>query len=499
MTNHDSGSPDGMANESDSLTQPYDVAAFREQAHAVVDLLAEYLSSAESGEIPVVPIPEPEVLMAEWPNMLESRRPLLDLMTEVLAKSSHQHHPGYLGQQVTAPLPLTALTGMCAALLNNSSAIYEGAPVTTVMERRVIRWMADEIGYGPEADGVLTSGGALGNLTALLAARQARAPWDVWSEGLQHGSPLAVLVSEESHYTAQRGAVIMGLGEQSVLKVPVNESYQMSRSSLQATYERAQSDGLHVIATVANACSTSTGTFDDLEMIADFCAERGVWFHVDAAHGAPALLSARYANLLRGIERADSVIWDAHKMMLIPSGCTGVIFQRGEDSAGTFRQRAEYLVGTSNWAEFSLAQRTLECTKNMMALHPYVALAVLGRDYFGRYVEQTFDLASWFADQLECRPSVQLAITPQSNIVCFRYGVGDERYLDAFQETLRDRIIEDGEFFITRTVLDGAVYLRLVIINPLTTHKELLALIEKMERLGRTGATVRSKHGSITS
>lgn len=198
--------------------------------------------------------------------------------------------PRYVGHQVSAPLPQAALASLASALLNNGMAVYEMGPVATGMERAVLGWLASRLGLPASADGVLTSGGSVGNLTGLLAARNARAGFGIWKAGAQAGPPLAVLVSEEAHYSVRRAAQLMGLGEAGAVRVETDARYRLRPEALDAALAAATREGRRVFAVVASACSTATGAFDPLDQVADFCEPQGLWLHVDAAHGGSAAL-----------------------------------------------------------------------------------------------------------------------------------------------------------------------------------------------------------------
>ncbi|HRI55291.1 MAG TPA: pyridoxal-dependent decarboxylase, partial [Pseudomonadota bacterium] len=214
------------------------------------------------------------------------------------------------------------------------------------------------------------------------------------------------------------------------------------------------------------------------------------WLHVDGAHGAAAALSPRYRHLVAGLERADSVVLDAHKMLLQPALLTLVLFRDGRDSYATFAQRASYLFTepgtkpekTQEWWNPGL--RTLECTKKMMILKLFVSLSQYGTRLFSDYITATFDLARAFADRLRAAGDFRLAVAPEANIVCFRYAPGgDDRDPaaaargDALQEKIRQRLLADGSFYVVKTRLPTGVHLRTTIINPLTTLAELDALL----------------------
>ncbi|EAU68582.1 L-2,4-diaminobutyrate decarboxylase [Stigmatella aurantiaca DW4/3-1] len=406
-------------------------------------------------------------------------------MERVLSTSNHLHHPRYIGHQVTAPLPVASLCDLVSSLLNNGMAVYEMGPASSAMEHSVLRWMAGQLGLPEGSGGVLTSGGSAGNLTALLAARQARAGYDAWGGGASAGPPLTVLVPETAHYCISRSVKMMGWGAEGITPVPVDAHFRLRPEALEEARARALGAGRRPIAVVACAGSTSTGAFDPLEAVADFCERHGLWFHVDGAHGASAALSPSFRHQVKGIERADSVVWDAHKMMLMPALITAVLFREGSRSFESFAQEASYLFhgqDTRRWSDIGL--RTLECTKEMMALKLYTSLSLLGTRFFADYVTATFELARRFAARIQAAPDFELALEPDCNIVCFRYapeGVPASQ-LDALQTHLRERLITRGDFYLVQTTLPRGVHLRTTLIHPLTSEEDLSALLETLRR-----------------
>ena len=464
-----------------NLIAAYSPETFRRQAHALVDLLADHLARAEAGTDPVLPYTEPDEQLAYW--QADFQKPVntdpLPLLTDILQRSIHLHHPQFMGHQVAVPLPLAALTGLLTGMLNQGMAVYEMGMTANALERIVTQWLAGRLSLGPDAGGLLTSGGTLANLTALLTARAVVAGTDVWEAGTTNR--LAIIVSEEAHYCVDRAARIMGLGTDGIIKIPTNDRFQLRTELLDDHLKRAKDAGLTVFAVVGSACSTSTGSYDDLTAIADFCEKHGLWFHADGAHGGVAALSDMYRPLVRGIERADSVIIDFHKLMMIPALVTAVLYKRDADSYRTFQQKADYLWAdshTNDW--FNSGKRAFECTKLMMSAKVYTVLRTYGEGIFAENVDTLYGLTRRFAEQVRNRPGLELATEPESNIVCFRY-VGDETdadKLDALNTRIRRKMLEDGRFYIVQTTLRGRVWLRVSLMNPLTTDAHLGALLD---------------------
>ncbi len=462
------------------LTSVYDPERFTGEATAVAQLLRDHLQCMAARQGPVWPATKPDELLDHWPDP-EAGPPasLVSLLADFVAASTHQHHPGFVGQQLSVPPPLVGPVAMVAAIVNNSSAIFQGAPVSIALERRMVNWMNRKLGYGPRAGGVLTSGGSLGALTAFLAMRQAKSSFDAWQFGLTGSDPCAILMSEEVHYCNRRACAILGLGERCIIPVETNARFAMDLPALQTAHQKACALGLRPMAVVANAGSTATGSYDDLEVAAAFCREHNLWLHVDAAHGGSALLSAKYRPLLRGIEQADSVVWDAHKMMLMPSVCTTVLFREAAHLDQTFRQQASYLFSGDGPQWYEPAARNFEATKPAMVLPLYVALRTLGGAFFAEHVDYAYDLARAFAEEVQSRDDFELLVRPESNIVCFRLRATPETS-DALQLRVREIVNTHGRFFIMRTNIRGAMWLRVVLMNPATRLADLRTLLDNL-------------------
>ncbi len=470
----------------DVLEKAYDPAHFRAIGHRVIDQLADHLEALQQREGPAIPFFPPEQSLAFWADDLEKEAgaPPDGLFQKVLEHSVQVQHPRYMGHQVCPPAPIAALGSLVDGLLNNGMAIYEMGMSATSIERLVIREVAQAMGFSGTAGGVLTSGGTLANLTALLAARARKASQPVWEKG-HSGSRLALMVSEEAHYCVDRAVRIMGWGSSGIIKIPVDSRYRMRHDLLPHYLAKAQAEGLEVIAVVGSACSTSTGSFDDLEALADFCGQEGLWLHVDGAHGAALSLSPGHRHIVAGLERADSVAMDFHKMLLTPVLATALIFKSGQDSYCTFSQRAQYLwegQTASEW--YNLAKRTFECTKFMMGLKVYTLLRTYGFSLWEAYLDRVMANGQAFARQVEALPGWELAVAPQCNIVCFRYcpkGLSTAQ-LNAWNSRIRQAVLEDGRFYIVQTQLGEALYLRVTLTNPHTDASDIAALMALLEQ-----------------
>ncbi|MGB5379105.1 pyridoxal phosphate-dependent decarboxylase family protein [Muriicola sp.] len=464
------------------LKEVYSPERFRQQGHELIDLLANHLdASLHQKNDQVIQWNLPDNEKNFWIEFQE-KGDKKDFFPEILKHTTHVHHPKYIGHQVCAPAPQAALAGLVSSLLNNGMAVYEMGMAPSAIERIITDLLAKKIGFSEEARGIMTSGGTLANLTALLAARKAKVAEDVWNEG--SSKKLGVMVSAEAHYCIDRAARIMGLGTAGIIKVPVNSDFSIDTSLLEKYYKDAQNQGIEVFALVGSAPSTASGIYDDLTALSSFCSEKDIWFHVDGAHGGAAIFSEKYKHTVKGIDKADSVVIDGHKMMLMSTITTALIFREGQYSHTTFSQHADYLLQDSEEEDwYNLAKRTFECTKTMMSLQWFLLLKFYGEALFDQNVTTLYDLGQAFGALIVKDPKLQLATTPMSNIVCFRFveaGVSNE-ILDKINQKIRAELLEEGTFYIVQTKIRGVHFLRTTIMNPFTTPAalgELLTLIK---------------------
>ena len=507
---------------SETLTQQraliataYDADLVRAAGVRLAEMLGQHLRVVQSGEGPVLNWEEPASIIslacarldeAEAAPGAESTPPIEitqllsrfeQLVQESLDRGQNLHHPHYVGHQVPASLPLAALFDAVTTLTNQVMAIYEMGPWATAVEHAVVDRLGEAIGFEPGTfGGMVTSGGSLANLTALLTARNV-ALGASWSKGLASGlaatSPAPVLVAHaEAHYCITRSAGILGIGADQVVGVPIDSARRMDVMQLDEILADLRVRNVPIIAVSAGACSTPVGAFDPLPDVAEVCRRHEVWLHVDAAHGGAACLSSRHRHLVQGLELADSVVCDAHKMLFMPALCALVFYRRREHRYAAFEQVAPYLFDPSapGMAEFDSGLSNLECTKRAAAMGLWGVWSLFGRRLFEALVDSTFDLGAKFYELLCEQTDFEPYCRPECNIVVFRYLPTELRdasadQIDAFQLALRRRVVQSGDFYLVQIRLDGRDYLRVTIINPLTTLDHLHSLLDGLREHGR--------------
>ncbi|MFO1096468.1 MAG: aminotransferase class I/II-fold pyridoxal phosphate-dependent enzyme [Planctomycetaceae bacterium] len=500
---------DNLAAARERIRAAYSPELFGALADQWAGLLRRHLQTVEGGEGPVLnweAPPENIAAAGNWlvrasfypdphaepPEIDELGRRFGEVVRTMLARGHNLHHPRYVGHQVPASIPIAALFDAVGSATNQVMAIYEMGPWATAVERAVIERIGKTLGLTPGTfAGLITHGGSLANTTALLTARNV-ALGESWEQGLDVAaqSP-ALLVHPDVHYSITRTAGMLGLGTRSVVRVPLDDRRRMDPRQLDALIARLKSDGRRIVAVVSCACATPIGAFDPLVEISAVCRMHGVWLHVDAAHGGAAAFSDRHQHLIAGIEQADSIVVDAHKMLFMPALCALVFYRNAAHRFEAFRQDAPYLFDPSapGMAEYDSGMLTVECTKRAAAYGLWGVWSLFGPQLFADLVDATFDLGQQFHAMLRAASDFEPLHEPQCNIVAFRYR--PERLRDADVKTIgelnlriRRRIVESGKFYLVQANLNGGGALRVTLINPLTTAEDLRELMEEIRRVG---------------
>jgi L-2,4-diaminobutyrate decarboxylase len=494
----------------------YDPNLIRSAGRVLADRLSAHLQNVQNSESAVLNWAEPRACIADaaavtgaheraaatGSNSLDDLARRFGELVEIsLARGINLHDPRYVGHQVPAPVPIAGLFDAIGSVTNQPMAIYEMGPWATAVEQAMIDKLAGYLGWqGTDYAGVVTHGASLANLTALLVARNVALP-DSWESGMsseEHSraarparlSP-KLIVQADAHYCIARAAGILGIGTGNIVRAPLDERRRMDPAKLEATLSGLRAADNPVVAVVACACATPIGAFDPLEPIADICAKHGVWLHVDAAHGGAALLSPRHRHLVAGLERADSLTWDAHKMLFVPALCAFLFYKNKRHSYEAFRQNAPYLFDPSapGLAEYDSGLRTVECTKRAAAFGLWGVWSLFGPQLFADMVDVTFELGRTFYEKLRAAPDFEALHEPECNIVAFRHIPESLRKaplekIGEFQWRLRRAVIESGEFYLVPTVYGGVAALRCTLINPLTTAGHLDKLLEALRDHG---------------
>ncbi|MCH5671616.1 lysine decarboxylase DesA [Streptomyces gilvus] len=399
----------------------------------------------------------------------------LDELEDVYLRDAvYFHHPRYLAH-LNCPVVIPAVLGEAVlSAVNSSLDTWDQSAGGTLIERRLIDWTAERIGLGTAADGVFTSGGTQSNLQALLLARE-----EAKGDSL---AKLRIFASEVSHFSVQKSAKLLGLGEESVVSVPVDHDKRLQTVALARELERCRRDGLVPMAVVATAGTTDFGSIDPLPEIAELCAQYGTWLHVDAAYGCGLLASLKYRDRLAGIERADSVTVDYHKSFFQPVSSSAVLVR----DASTLRHatyHAEYLNPHRMVRERipNQVDKSLQTTRRFDALKLWMTLRVMGADGIGELFDEVCDLAEEGWQCLAADPRFDVVVRPSLSTLVFRYipaAVTDPAEIDRANLHARKALFASGDAVVAGTKVGGRHYLKFTLLNPETQASDIAAVLD---------------------
>lgn len=416
---------------------------------------------------------------------------LADVGRTVLAHGARVTDP-WCAAHLHPPTLLTAVAAELAiAATNQSMDSYDQAPMATYVEDRLIGRLNELIGLPPTGSGVLTSGGTASNLLGLLLARD-HAAGGANLSGLPAGAGRwRVLASAGAHVSVRQAAAVLGLGRDAVVAVTTDDDGRMDVAALDRTLDQLAQTGGVPIAVVGTAGTTDTGAVDPLSALADRAAAAGAWFHVDAAVGSALVLSERLRPLVAGLERADSITADLHKLWWQPIGASALLVRDGA-SLGSVREPADYLNRTEDDDVLNLVDRSLDTSRRFDALKILVSLRATGRRRLAGLVEHLVDLAAKAGEAVRRVNGLELVAPPQTVTVLFRCrpdGVDEDR-LDALNVEVQRRLLASGRAVVGRTRYRGRVALKLTFTNPLTSHDDVAALLAAVAAEAAAGLEV---------
>jgi len=457
----------------------------RALAHDAVDALFDHVQNIAGRRV------------VDWQNSDELRGRIriddrggaegMALIRMLMENAIQLHHPAYMGHQVCPPFPSAVIADLVISTLNQSTAVWEMSPIGTVIEQEVVRWLADRVGYPSTSLGTAVSGGSAANLTGLLAARarwmakhvdRTLSPTGRTGESdLRPARPI-ILCSADAHYSIARAAAIMGIASDDVIKVPTDVRHRLDLIALEAAL-RETSD---VMAIVATSGSTATGAFDDLRAIAALRDQYDTWLHVDAAHGASVILSERLRILVDGLDLADSLAWDPHKMLWMSLSLGVLLVRDGNWLRRAFEADAPYLFNAERAGD-NIGEVTIQCSKRADAIKLWLTLQMSGTRPFVEAMEHVANLTEYLYKTVVASDDFEPMHVPEFNIFCFRHRSDDET-----NAAIRERLIRSGQAWITSTLLKGRRVLRVTMINPRTERGDVDRMMSALRTMARTEA-----------
>ena len=472
---------------------------FRRLGHRLVDQLAGCLDAIPRG--PVTVDATPQALR----DSLRLHDPLPEAGTDagvlleetaawLFAHSLFNAHPRFFGYVTAPPAPIGMLGDLLASALNANVGAWSLAPAATEVEVQAVRWIAELIGYPVNGSGIMVSGGNMANVACLLAARAAKAPWDVRVDGMRdaRGRTLRVYASGETHTWLHKAVDMSGLGTDAIRWIGTDAELRLDAAELRRVMATDVAAGEVPMVVVGTAGSVSTGTVDPLREIAAIAREHGAWFHVDGAYGGFAAALPDASSDLKALNLADSVAVDPHKWLYAPLEAGCALVRDAEALRAAFAYHPPYYhFGEAATNYFDQGPQN---SRGFRALKVWLALRQVGAAGYRTMIADDIRLSHAMADAVARHAELELR-TQCLSITTFRYvpaelraGVGDdevERVLDRVNRELVDRLQREGELFVSNAVIGGRYYLRACIVNFHTERHDVEAVPEIVSRVGR--------------
>lgn len=476
--------------------KPVEIRAVSKETTDIILRLLRDIGSAR-----VFPGKKPEEIreLLSEPLPIRPQAPLKimkEVREKIIPNSTLLGSPRYFGFVNGSGTVMSVFGDAIAAAINQNVGAWKPAPAATELERVVIRWFAEMIGYDLETGGLLTSGGTTANVAALSTALHEKADFDVVNEGLQspnrRGRFLLYMSDHEGHSSVVKAAQLLGLGRNSVRRVKSNDDFAMDTGHLEQLIEDDAKEGNIPFCVVGQVGSINVGVVDPLRRISEVCARHELWFHADGACGAFGRIIPRKAKLFEGLELADSVTLDPHKWLYISYECGCVLVRDAEKLRNSFTLLAPYLRGIlpTEYTGLDYLEYGPQMSRGFRALKVWMSLKQIGVERYRRLLERNVALVEYLdrlvreSDEFEslCKPVLQM--------YCFRFVPNSGRRLGEEElNRLNQRIVDEaqltGRVFLMTTSIRGKTALRLSVTNHRTTRKDILLTFNLLGRLGR--------------
>ena len=452
-------------------------AEFRKQLHELADWIADFREHIE--QLRVAPNYKPGAIRAQLPKRAPEEGELFDKILNdvnhiIVPGMVHWSHPmflGYFGWTSTAP---GILGEIVSAPLNVNAMTWRTCPAATELETVVIDWLREWVGLSDQFEGVIYDTASVGIMHALAVAREEAAP-ETRKLGLTNRDlpRLRIYTSDQAHSSAEKAAIALGLGEENVIRIPIDDQFQMGLNSLGQSIAEDRQNGFRPMAVVATVGTTSTASVDPVREIGLLCREAKVWLHIDAAYGGGFTMVPEYEWTTDGWELADSVVINPHKTVFVPLDFSVLYVRDLARLSRVFSLVPEYLRGDTVEAEKNYMDYGIQLGRRFRALKAWVIWRSLGRAGVVARLRDQIRLANLLADWIKKDNRFELSAQPSMGVVCFRFIDADEKNLDQLNSDIVERINASGRAYLTQTKLRGRTVMRIGFGNVLTTEEHL--------------------------
>ncbi|HOC17951.1 MAG TPA: pyridoxal-dependent decarboxylase [Vicinamibacterales bacterium] len=469
-----------------------DPETFRREGYRVVDWIARYF--AEPERYPVMSRVRPGEVRGALPAAAPERGEAFDAILQdfervIVPGITHWNHPGFFAYFAISGSGPGVLAEMLSAALNAQGMLWRTSPSVTELEEVATSWLRDLMGLPAAFQGVIYDTASVSSLHALAAAREAAVP-GVRREGMTGRSELPryrVYCSEHAHSSIDKATILIGIGHDGLRKIPADGDFRMRPDALEAAIAEDRRAGIVPLAVVATVGTTSTTSVDPVEAIADICAREGAWLHVDCAYAGVAAIVPEYRHILRGVDRADSVVVNPHKWLFTPFDLSAFYTRRMDVLVGAFALTPEYLRTSEAGAVRNLMDTGVQLGRRFRALKLWMILRYFGAEGIRERLGEHMRLARLFASWVDEHPDFERLAPVPFSVVCFRSrprGRGwTEDELEMRNQLLLDRLNATGEVFLSHTKLDGRFVLRLAVGNLRTEERHVRRAWELVQQL----------------
>lgn len=473
----------------DPVRHDMDPEELRRHAHAVADWIADFVAGVE--ERPVLPKVRPGEVMAELPPHAPDTGEDMDAILRdfdrlIVPATTHWNHPGFHAYFANTGSGPGILAEALIAAVNDNAMLWRTGPAATELEIRTCDWVRDLVGLPEGFAGHIEDTASTSTLIALAAARHRATDGAVRTTGLAGHAPLRVYCSDEAHSSVERACIVLGLGTDGCRRIATDDEFRMRPDALREAIAEDRAQGIHPMAVVATTGTTSTTSVDPVPAIATICREENLWLHVDAAYGGAMGASARFAWVLDGVDRADSVVINPHKWLFVPMDCSVLLYRDPEALRAAFSLVPPYLMTPEDDVARNLMDYGVALGRRFRSLKLWFVLRWFGKKDIAALIEEHVDLAADFARWIEGQDDWELlAPAPMSTVLCRHVPAridGDEDALRAHNEAIMHRVNADGRSFVSHTEVRGSFALRVAVGNARTRATHLEALRDRLIR-----------------
>jgi aromatic-L-amino-acid decarboxylase len=441
---------------------------FRRAGHETVDWIAKYL--AEVSEMPVLAQTRPGELLDALPKSAPEQGESFDAILRdfdhvIMPAVTQWNHPRFFAYFSCTGSTPAILAEMLAAALNTNGLHWKTSPAIAELEQRALDWLRQWMGLTDEWFGIVYDTASTSSMHAIVCARELVAP-EARTEG--SSNDLVLYTSDQSHSSIEKGAIAVGIGQHNVRKVPSDAEFRMRADALAKMVEEDKRAGKRPFCVVATVGTTSTTSIDPVPLIADMAEKHGMWLHVDCAYAGAAAILPEQRHIMAGVERAQSLVVNAHKWLLTPIGVSGFYTRRPDILRRAFSLNADYLKTQDDPRAHNLMDYGVPLGHRFRALKLWYVMRYFGRERFETVIRSHIQWAKDFAALVEAHPKFERVAPVPLSVVCFRY-----KGSDAENKAIMDKVNESGRVFMATTVLNGKLTLRLAIGNLETTWKDV--------------------------